>query len=349
MTNILIASGLLLLALIGVVMRKTYFYLPLSELKRKAEAGDELSRQLYRAAAYSNSLKTLLWLYIGLTSAGAIIVLARNLPVWVSLLIVGPILWIVFSLIPSTRLTKIGTSLTTFLTPPVAWILNYVHPIFSRTADVVDIRYTKSEHTRIYEREDLVELIDRQQQQSDNRLTDEELEIMKRALGFSDHQVADIMTSRKKVKVIKSDDSIGPILIDELHKAGQSYALVRDDKKGPFVGSLAYSKLNLESSGQVKDLMNKSVYYLHEKDNLGEALHAFFVTNYPVFVVVNDFEEYVGVISIEQVLKELLGHIPGDEFALYSDMEAVAARHQKPAGEQSKVTEPDKTPDEVVE
>lgn len=349
MTNLLIASGLLLLALAGVVMRKTYFYLPLSELKRQAESGDELSKQLYRAAAYSNSLKALLWLYIGLTSAGAIIVLARNLPVWVSLLIVGPILWTVFSLIPSTRLTKIGIGLTSLFTPPIAWILNYVHPIFSRTADVVDIRYIKSEHTRIYEREDLIELIDRQQQQSDNRLTEEELEIMKRALGFSDHQVADIMTSRKKIKIIKSDDSIGPVLIDELHKAGQAYALVRDDKKGPFIGSLAYSKLNLESSGHVKDLMNKSVYYLHEKDSLSEALHAFFVTNYPVFIVINDFEEYVGTISIEQVIKELLGHIPGDDFALYGNMEAVVARHQKPETIEPKETEPDKTPDEVVE
>ena len=87
-----LAITLLLLAVIGVVARKTYFYLPLRELKRQAEKRDPLATQLYRAAAYGNSLKALLWLYIGLTTAAGIIVLARELDVWVSILVIGPIL-----------------------------------------------------------------------------------------------------------------------------------------------------------------------------------------------------------------------------------------------------------------
>ena len=348
-TNLILAAVLLLLALAGVVMRKTYFYLPVRELKRKAAAGDKLAIQLYRAAAYRNSLKSLLWLYIGLTSAASIILLAISLPFWVSLLIVGPALWIVFSLIPATRLTRIGTRLTTFFTPPVAWILNYLHPILSRGADIVETRYTRSDHTRMYERSDLIDMIERQQQQTDNRLSEEELEIAKRALSFDEHRVHDLLIPRKKIKELIAEDNIGPILIDEMHKTGQAYALVRETKKGPFVGSLAYSKLTITSSGKVSDLMSNAVYYLHENDLMSDALHAFFVTNHAMFVVVNSFEEYVGIITIENVLKELLGHMPGDDFDQYSDIVAVAARHAK----QPKVIEPDeisdKTPEEVIE
>lgn len=335
-------------------MRKTYFYLPVRELKRKAEKGDKLAMQLYRAAAYRNSLRSLLWLYIGFVSAASIILFARSLPVWASLLMVAPILWIVFSVIPSTRMTRVGAKLTTFFTPPVAWILNYLHPLLSRGADRVEKRYTRSDHTQIFERSDLIEMIERQQLQSDNRLSEEELEIAKRALSFDEHSVRDVLTPRKKIKTVLSEDSIGPILIDELHKTGQDYALVRDSKTGPFVGTLPFSKLNLQSTGKVHDLMNPAVYYLHENDRLTDALHALFVTNHAIFVVVNSFEEYIGVITIESVLKQLLGHIPGDDFDQYSDMVAVAARHRKKmpkpepeAGEPDEIS--DKTPAEVIE
>jgi CBS domain containing-hemolysin-like protein len=328
--NLLLAFVFLALALIGIVLRKTYYYLPLHELKRQAEKRDPIAVKLYPAAAYGNSLRGLLWLYIGLTSAASIIAFARVLPFWASLLIVGPLLWIAFSLIPATRCTILGVKVTTTLTPFIAWLLNFIHPLINRSADAIERRYVLPAHTRLFERDDLVELIERQQRQADNRLSDEELEIIKRALQFEDRKVRDILTPRKKVKTILGSDTIGPVLIDDLHKSGQAYALVSDKPKGELIGVLAFSRLSLHSTGQVKDHMQPTVYYLHENDSLSDALHAFFTTNHPVFAVLNSFEEYLGILTIEDVLKELLGHIPGDDFDQYADPKAVAARHFKP-------------------
>jgi CBS domain containing-hemolysin-like protein len=329
MTNLIIAAVLLLLALAGIVVRKTYYYLPALEMKRRAENHDRLAAQLYRAVAYGNSLRGILWLYIGLTSAASLVLLARVLPVWASLLVVGPLLWIAFSLLPASRTTRLGTGLTRLVTPPLAWLLNYLHPLLSRGADMVERRYTAPAHTGLFERDDLLALVKRQQQQADNRLTDEELEIVKRTLGFGDHKVADVMTPRKRIKTILAGDTVGPILIDEVHKSGQGNVLVRESPKGPFVGTLAFKQLDLQSTGQVKDVMEAAIYYLHENDPLNQALHAFFVTNCSLFVVVNSFEEYVGILTIENVLHQLLGHVPGDDFDQYADIEVVAARHPK--------------------
>lgn len=317
---------LLILALSGIVVRKTYFYLPLRELKRQAAKHDPLAVQLYRAVAYGKSLRGLLWLYIGLTTAGAFIILARELDTRVSLLVVGPLLWIAFSLIPATRVTKIGAKLTTLVTPLIVWLLNYLHPLLSRGADLATKR-TVPAHTKLYERDDLIELIERQQSQEDNRLTVEELEIAKRALSFDEITVADALTSRKGIKTVLADDAVGPILINELHESGQDYVLVRESKKGPVIGTLEFEKLGIHSKGHVRDVMNRTVYYLHENDSLAEALHAFFVTNHPMFVVVNSFEEYVGIITVESMLHQLLGHVPGSDFDQYANLEAVAARH----------------------
>ena len=346
MTNLIFAIILLLLTLAGVVVRKTYYSIPLRELKRQAEKHDPLATQLYRAVAYGHSLHSLLWLYIGFTSAASLIILARQLPIWVSLLIVGPLLWIAFSLLPATRTTVLGARLTMLVTPSIAWVLNYLHPFLSHSAKVIEKRYTAPMHTGIFEREDLLELIKRQQQQPDSRISDEELDIAKRALSFEDHLVGDVMTPRKGIKVILADDTVGPILIDEVHKSGHDYALIRESRGGDFVGSLAFRQLDLHSQGKVRYIMRSSVYYLHEDDPLNQALHAFFVTNSPLFVVVNNFEEFVGILTVENVLHELLGHVPGDDFDQYSNLAHVAARH---ASNKESDQTPVKTDEEVIE
>ncbi|HWB38651.1 MAG TPA: CBS domain-containing protein [Candidatus Saccharimonadales bacterium] len=325
--NFFWAIVLLALALAVVAVRKTYYSVPLKEVKRKAERHDKLAKVIYPALAYGNSLRSLLWLVIGLLSAGSIILLARSLPVWVSLLIVGPILWIAFSWLPATRVSKPAAWLTKQVTPAIVWILNYLHPILSRSADQVEKRFVAVKHTGLFERDDLLELIEKQALQHDNRLTPEEIEIVRNALQFGDIKVVDALTSRQEIKTVLSDDVVGPILIDELHKAGQTLVLVRESRKGPVIGTLDFKQLGVHSKGHVRDVMNKTVYYLHENDSLSEALHAFFVTNHPVFVVVNAFEEYLGVITIEDILRQLLGHLPGDDFDQYSDLAAVAARH----------------------
>jgi CBS domain containing-hemolysin-like protein len=327
MANVLFGIIFLLLALFGIVLRKTYFSLPLSELKRRAQKHDPYAVQLYRAAAYGNSLKSLLWLYTGLTAAISIILLARELPIWLGVLIVGPLLWIVFSLVPASRTSSLGIWLTKIATPFIAWLLNYLHPLLSRGADYVETRYVATKHTSLYERDDLLQFIRNQQNQPDSRITDEELDIVQRTLNFDSYKVSDILTPRSHIKTVLADDVIGPVLINELHENGEDYVLVRETKKGPFVGTLAFNELSINSTGHVKDVMDSTVYYLHENDSLSEALHAFSVTNHPLFVVINSFEEYVGIITIQNILQTLLGHIPGDDFDQYSDREAVASRH----------------------
>jgi CBS domain containing-hemolysin-like protein len=349
MANLILGIVFLIFALLGMVLRKTYFYLPLRELKRRAQKHDKHAAQLYRAAAYGNSLRSLLWLYIGMTSAISLILFARSLPVWLGVLIVGPLLWIVFSLLPASRTTKLGIWLTQIVTPIVSWLLNLLHPVLSRGADFVDKRYVTPKHTGLYEREDLMQLIQNQQNQPDSRISDEELEIVYRTLNFDTNKVSDIFTPRSKVKTILAGDVVGPVLIDELHKNDQDYVLVRETKKGPFIGTLAFNELNLKSKGYVRDIMESTVYYLHENDSLTEALHAFFVTNHPLFVVINSFEEYIGIVSIENILHKLIGHVPGDDFDQYTSSAAVASRYEKIEKPTDSGKKSVKTEDEVVE
>lgn len=352
MNSYLAAIILLVLALGGVVVRKTYYYLPANELKRRAEHGDPLASRLYPAVAYGESLRGLLWIWIGLTTAGGFVLLARVAPVWMGFIAVIILLWVANSWLPASRVTRIGAHLASIVTPLIVWLLNFLHRPLSRGTEVLQKRYTAPPHTGLFEREDLLALIEHQQHQPDNRLNEEELEIARRALSFSDYKVSDLLTPRKQVKTALVSDTIGPVLIDELHKNGQGYLLVRESAKGDFVGLLAFKRLSIRSNGQVKNAMDKEIYYLHENDRLDQALHAFFTTNCPLFVVVNSSEEYVGILSIDNMLHQLLGHIPGDDFENYHDIAAVAARHtkpKKPKKTDEKIEEPDKEADKPAD
>ena len=329
MTNFIIASILLLLAIGGVVIRKTYSYVPLRELKRRAENHDPLATKLYPAASYESSLQGLLWGFIIVTSASGVILLSRVAPVWLSAIAVPLLIWAVYSWLPSTRTTAVGINLTKLVNPIIVWILNHTHAAIDRPTSAVANRYVTDEHTRLYERDDLLDLIEQQQNQHDSRFTDSELEIAKRALSFSDYSVGEIMTPKKLVKSVSVDNVVGPVLIDELHKSNQDYILVRESPKGDFIGTLAYKSLGLHSSGKVQEYMSPDIYYVHENDNLGEALQTFFATNRPLFVVLNNAEEYIGVVSISSILRQLLGHMPGEDFEQYGDPTAVVARHKK--------------------
>ena len=329
MSNFIFALVLLTLALASAAIRKTYFYTPLHELKRQAERGKPLARQLYRAAAYGDSLRGLLWLVFAFTTAGGIVLLARSAPTSLSELVIIALLWVVFSWLPASKIGAIGTRLTTMVTPLLVWLLDRLDPLLRRAMRLAKKRYSAPHHTGLFEREDLVKLIDHQSTQKDSRITEEELGIAKRALGFADRHVRDVLTPRKQIKTIMASETLGPIVIDELHQSGQEYVLVKESPKGAIVGSLELKNLGLHSTGKVSDAMDTKVYYVHENDSLGDALHAFYATNHPLFVVVNSSEEYLGIISVEHILHELLGHIPGDDFDQYADLVAVAARHNK--------------------
>ena len=271
------------------------------------------------------------------------IVLLARINFWLGILLIAPLLWLAFSYIPATKVGPFENRLTITLTPFILWLLNYLHPTLSKNTEKIEKRFKQQRHTKLFERDDLIDLIEKQKHQTDSRFTAEELEIAKRSLEFGEHTVGDVLTPAEETKSVLEMDHVGPVLIDEIYKTGQKYALVRDKKDGPLVGVLEAGQLGIHSQGLVANLMRPTIYYLHEDDNLSEALKAFFITNFPVFVVVNSHEEFVGIVTIENVLKQLVGHIPGDDFSEYASLNVVANKYNENhhASEANNTTETD--------
>jgi len=130
----------------------------------------------------------------------------------------------------------------------------------------------------------------------------------------------------RAVKLISESEPIGPKLMDELYQSGHSRFPVYKDANTNIVGTLYLRDMvKKQVKGHVRDVMHEDVYYVHEDFYLAQVLQAFLKTKHHLFIVVNSFEEFVGIITIEDVLEQVIGKQIVDEFDKYDDMRAVAA------------------------
>jgi CBS domain containing-hemolysin-like protein len=352
----------LLLAVIAIVLwtlDRSYRQIPAKELKRLDRHGDDVAALLYRPAAYGMSLHLLLSGLSLLFAVLALVSWVSALGVWLAvllLLVVGGVGG--FVLVPSGELTRSSLWLAKRAAPGLGWLLERAQPVIGGLARFIRKHRSVHVHTGLYERTDLVDLLERQKHQPDSRITPSEIALLQHSLTFGDKLVADALTPKRVVKMVAASDPVGPILMDELSKSGHSRFPVYDEKRDNIVGILyLHDLVGARKTGRVDGVMNARLTYVHEDFSLYQTLQAFLKTKQHLFLVVNSFEELVGIITIEDVLEQMIGRAIVDEFDRYDDMRAVAAaaahkehqEHDEPKPEHEQTTaEPTTEPPEVV-
>ncbi len=315
---------LFLVAILAVALNRAYKELPAIELKRRAREHNVSARRIYRAAVYEKELSLLLWIITILTATEAFVLLTRGLAAWLSFIAIAVILWLSFTLLPYITIPP-AMRLAELLAPVFGWLINRLQPVLSPLVKILGHGSHAHQDTKLYQIEDLLDLLHRQTEEAENRIPLERLDMAARALTFGDVSVVDVMVPRRMVVLVNAHDSIGPILMDSLHKSGHSRFPVFEAKENNIVGTL-YLKdiIDKRKGGLVSGAMSKQVYYVHEDYTLEQVLHAFLKTKHHLFIVIDKFEEVVGIITIEDVLEQIIGAPIVDEFDKYDDLRAVA-------------------------
>lgn len=328
MVGFILALILLGVALLALALLKTYSLLPPKELKRRARAKDPVARVLYRAVAYGGSLRALLWGVVMITAACSFVLLSRLAPPVLAFFAVLVSLAYGFVWMPAHRATKLGVTVAVWLTPPIAWLLQRLHPLLDKLVALVQKHRPVTVHTGLYDREDLLKVFESQKHQPDSRISTETLELLMHTLTFGDKLVRNSMVPKRAVRSVSADAPVAPVVIRELHDSGFSRFPVFKDKPENIVGTLYIRDLvTLKHTGKISEAMQSDIYYVHEDHPLEQVLDAFLKTQHHMFIVVNSFEEFVGIITIEDILEQILGCKIVDEFDQYDDLRAVAA-HQ---------------------
>lgn len=179
---------------------------------------------------------------------------------------------------------------------------------------------------QIDSRQELQHLIDK----SKNILTSEEKSLIINGLSFGDKVVKSIMTPRSVISSIQDTEFLGPLTLDELHKIGHSRLPVIKGDIDHVIGILnlrSLLALDIKKSTTAEKAMDSKVCYINEDQKLDKALAAFLKTRHHLFIVVNEFRETVGLLSLEDVIEALLGRKIIDEFDTHEDLRVVARRN----------------------
>lgn len=282
----------------SVLVGNALTQLSLDELRRRARSGRDA--RLYRLASFGRGAKFILAI---LAATSFTILVTEVNEKWQTILISLTAMWTIIGFTnrpkPVGRIWRLADILSGFFASTLAW-LNLKHG------------HSKQSHTGLYEKDDLLILLNRQASQVDSRIAQAELEAARAVLSFGDKKVSDAMTTRAKAKIVAESESIGPHLLDELHKAqADSFVVVRDLSKSAKLHSTGAlyleDALGHPGGGLVKSVMHPSAESIDEDLPLVQALETFLTKKYHIAPVINGFDELVGVLSLGDILEQILG------------------------------------------
>ena len=202
---------------------------------------------------------------------------------------------------------------------------------YPKVVKYIRIFTPESQEIVLHSREELQHLID----SSVGVVSKDEKKLLLSAMSFQSLPVSDVMTPRSMIESINKEEVLGPLVLDDLHKKGYSRFPVIENDVDHVIGVLHLRDvLTLDASkkhatSRAESAMESRVFYIHEEQTLEHALNAFIKTHHHLFIVVNQYRETVGLLTLEDVTEALLGREIVDEFDEHEDLRSVAARNPR--------------------
>jgi CBS domain containing-hemolysin-like protein len=187
----------------------------------------------------------------------------------------------------------------------------------------------KSSKLQLGSRQELTHIVS----ESNEVLTPDEKKLLINALQFDDKKVREIMTPRDAIASISKRELLGPLILDDLHKTGHSRFPVIDGSIDRIIGVLHIQDLLIVDARQrsvtAEKAMDPAVFYLRDDWSLSHALTAMVESHRHLFVVVNESQETVGLLSLEDVVAALFGRKVTSNFDQHGNLRAVATHGPK--------------------
>ena len=136
------------------------------------------------------------------------------------------------------------------------------------------------------------------------------------------------MLEKPAITFVRDTEFLGPLTLDRLYRSGFAHFPVID-VEGRIVGTLSTEDLNslaIKEADRAFKYVDPKVFYLNAEYTLEMAVAAFIRTNAYFFMVVDEKNEIVGLLTMEMIFEFLVGKVPKDNFDKDYDRGAVARR-----------------------
>ncbi len=145
---------------------------------------------------------------------------------------------------------------------------------------------------------------------------EQEFDLLKSIIKFSDVSVKQIMKPRNDVFAIDIDTSYD-LVIQKIKESGFSRIPIFkeefDDLEGILYAKDLISHLDKDTSFKWQNLIRKTIHYIPESKKINELLKEFQSLKLHMAIVVDEYGGNAGLITMEDIMEEILGEI-FDEF-----------------------------------
>lgn len=285
--------------------------LDVNSLKRKAKLGNKYAQKIYPLRKDGNLLLTTLLLgNVGVNSAIAIIL--NSITVGVIAGLISTCLIVIFGeIIPQAAFSRYALKLggkTYWLIYPFLIVL---YPITKPISIILNKVLGKS-ITKAYSKKEFIMIIKEQKNMQKSDVDKDEYEFLEKSLSYSEKTVENAMTPKSKVFMIDPEQVLDAKMIETIKQRGHSRIPVYENETQKITGILFAKDLlaiDPEKKRRVKTIMRTNRSYVKENTKLDDVLKKFKKEKLHIFIVKNSNKQFVGIITLEDVLEQIMGNI----------------------------------------
>jgi metal transporter CNNM len=285
-----------------------------TDLKRKARHGDVIAEKVYKYRKNGNYL--IVCLLLGNVAVISILTLLLDSQAGglIAGLLTTGLITIFAEILPQALFSRKGYALSRYF----FWLLDIVFVVLYPIAKPLSMllnRFFGEELPTIFSREEITHLVEEHAHTKGSTIDIDESRIVSGALAYSRVSAQEAMTKMADTVTVTLDDDVDASLLIKLKNSGHSRFPVFDSHTGHYVGILYMKDLLGEHIPQpVTRLYRDNIYDISDDSPLDTVLSRFIQTKSHLFLVVADDDVAIGIITLEDVIEEILNREIIDEF-----------------------------------
>ncbi len=280
------------------------------ELERRADKGDTHARHELNRRIVLPLLGALQRLKVALLIALLFGLLIATHSVWLGMLVGFALLMIVEIVTARGWLAGFVWGLQRKLERHLLTIAYKGAPVFKLWA----FTQTDAHAPAVASKAELRQLIDQDQ----TVLSAAERARLHGALDFATTRISQLMVPRSQIATVDMSETVGPLLMDRLHKAGHKvFPVIKKDLD--HIKGLLYMSDLMPLDPDLKlmtDALRPTVHYVPATAHIATVISASLQTGRQLFVAVDENGETQGLITLADVLTHMLGQPPAKEVAV---------------------------------
>lgn len=331
----IIVIGLVLLSGLFSGLTLGMFSLSVSALERKIKIGNKDAKKVYKVRKNGNLLLcTLLLGNVAVNSTVAIFLGSIASGVTAGFIATGLI--VVFGeILPQSIFSRFALKLGALTWWVVRFFMIILFPVAGPLAFLLD-KLLGKELPTIWNKKELKEIIKFHEDSPNSAIDQDEERILLGALTFSDKQARTVMTPRGVVYALEESKKVNQELLDDIRNKGFTRIPVYKNELDNIAGIL-YAKeligISPETEKKVKDLYRKDqILKVQDTIYLDNLFNLFITRRIHIAFVYDQFGSFQGLVTLEDVVEEVLRTEIMDESDKVADLQALAKEKCKERG-----------------